>query len=222
MSAFTAIVRKDLRLELRSGESTITLVFLSLLILTVLTFALNAPAGDPAIAAGALWVAMIFAGTMGATRALVSEWQNGCIRGLLLSPADRATIYCAKLVSSFLFMALAEVAATVLIVLFFNLDFGIRLVRLAPVLTMGASGFAALATLLATIQVQIRAGDLLLPLLAVPVFVPALIAGVKASDAALAGLPFDAFAQWLKILAACDILFLAGGYLLFEYVITGD
>jgi hypothetical protein len=51
-------------------------------------------------------------------------------------------------------------------------------------------------------------------------FVPALIAGVKASNAALAGLPLAAFAQWLKILGACDILFLAGGYLLFEQVIS--
>jgi heme exporter protein B len=222
VSAFTVILRKDLRLELRSGESTIALVFLSLLILTVLTFALNAPEGDAATAAGALWIAMIFAGTIGATRALIGEWENGCIRGLLLSPADRAAIYCAKLAASFVFMALAEFAATLLMVLFFNLDFGIRLVRLGPVLAMGALGFAALATLLATIQVRIRAGDLLLPLLAVPVFVPALIAGVKASNAALAGLPFDVFAQWLKILAACDILFLAGGYLLFEHVISED
>jgi heme exporter protein B len=222
VSGFTTILRKDLRLELRSGESTITLVFLSLLILTVLTFALDAPGGDTATAAGALWVAMIFAGTMGATRALIGEWENGCIRGLLLSPAERSAIYCAKLVASFVFMAFAEFAAMVLMVLFYNLDFGIRLVRLAPILAMGALGFAALATLLATIQVRIRGGDLLLPLLTVPVFVPALIAGVKASNAALAGLRFDAFAQWLKILAACDILFLAGGYLLFEHVISED
>src|SRR5215470_8647184 len=104
VSAFGAIVRKDLRLELRSGESTITLGFLSILILIVLTFALNAPAGDPAIAAGALWVAIILAGTTGATRVMTVEWQNGCIQGLLLSPADRAAIYCAKLLASFIFM----------------------------------------------------------------------------------------------------------------------
>jgi heme exporter protein B len=222
VAAFSAILRKDLRLELRSGESTITLILLSLLILTVLTFAFNAPAGEPAIAAGALWVAMIFAGTIAATRVLISEWQNGCIRCLILSPAGCEAIYCAKLVASFLFMVVAQVAATVLMVLFFNLDFGIGLIRLAPVLAMGALGFAALTTLLAVIQVQIRTGDLLLPLLAVPVFVPALLAGVKASNAALAGLPFAAFAQWLKILAACDIVFVGAGYLLFEQVIGED
>lgn len=222
MSAFTAILRKDLRLELRSGECTITQVFLSLLILTVLTFALDGAGDNTATGAGALWVAMIFAGTMGATRALTGEWENGCIRGLLLSPADRAAIYCAKLLASFVFMAMAELAAMLMMILFFNLDLGVGLMRLAPVLAMGALAFAALATLLATIQVRVRAGDLLLPLLAVPMFVPALIAGVKASNAALAGLPFDAFAQWLKILAACDILFLTVGYLLFEHIITED
>jgi heme exporter protein B len=222
VSAFTAILRKDLRLELRGGESTLTLVFLSLLILIVLTFALNAPAGDAAIAVGALWVAMIFAGTMGGTRALIGEWENGCIRALLLSPADVTAIYCAKLAASFVFMAVAELAAMALMVLFFNLDFGIRLLHLGLIIAIGTLGFAALTTLLATIQVRVRAGDLLLPLLAVPVFVPTLIAGVKAGEAALAGMPFGAFAQWLKILGACDILFLAGGYLLFEHVINED
>ena len=222
MSAFIAILRKDLRLELRSGESTITLVFLSLLILIVLMFALNPAVGDAGAAAGALWVATIVAGTLGAARVLASEWDNGCVRALLLSPADRSVIYCAKLLASFLFMALAALAAMVLMVLFFNLEFDLRLVRLAPILAMGALGYSALATLLATIQVRVRAGDLLLPLLTVPIFVPALIAGVKASDAALAGLPFEAFAQWLKILSACDVLFLAAGYLLFEHVIAED
>ena len=222
MSAFIAILRKDLLLELRSGESTITLIFLTLLVLTVLTFALNPAAGDQVMAAGAFWIAMIFAGTLGGTRALVSEWQNGCIRCLVLSPADRTSIYCAKLVAAFVFMMVAELAATVIMVLFFNLDFDIRLLRLMPVLAMGSLGFAALTTLLAAIQVQIRTGDLLFPLLAVPLFVPALIAGVKASGAALGGLSFAAFAQWVKILGACDILFLAGGYLLFEQVISED
>lgn len=224
MAAFAAILRKDLRLELRGGESTITLVALSLLILVVMVFALD-PAGgvrDAGTAAGALWVALVFSGMLGATRALIAERDNGCIRALLLSPIDRATLYCAKLVAAFIFMAIAQAAAVVIMVLFFNLDFDARLVRLAPVLVLGALGFAAIATLLAAITGRVRAGDLLLPLLAVPLFVPALIAGVKATGAAIAGEPFAAFAQWLRILAAFDVLFLSAGYLLFEHVIGED
>lgn len=224
MAAFAAILRKDLRLEMRSGESTITLFALSTLILVVMVFALNPAAGasDAGTAAGALWVALIFSGTIGATRVLAAEGSNGCLRALLLSPADRATLYCSKMVAAFIFMAVAEVAAVVIMVLFFNLDFDVRLARMAPVLVLGTLGFAALSILLAAISGCVRTGDLLLPLLAVPLFLPALIAGVKASGAALAGEPLASFAEWLKILIAFDVLFVSAGYLLFEHVIGED
>lgn len=224
MRRFNAVLRKDLRLELRSGESTIALVAFALLVLIVLVFALNPSGGtrDSAMAAGALWIAMIFAGMIGAGRALLAERDNGCLRALILSPIDPATLYLAKLAAAFIFMMVAEAAAVTMMVLFFNLAFDERLVRLAPLLALGALGFAALATLLAAITGRVRAGDLLLPILIVPLFVPALIAGVKGSGAALAGARLADLAQWLKILVAFDILFLTAGYLLFEYVAGED
>jgi len=220
MRRFTAVLRKDLRLELRGGESTIALVSIALLVLIVLVFALD-PAGgarDAQAAAGSLWIALIFAGMIGAGRVLLAERDNGCLRALILSPIEPATLYLAKLAASFIFMAVAEVSAVTMMVLFFNLAFDERLLRLAPLIVLGALGFAALATLLAAITGRVRAGDLLLPILIVPLFVPALIAGVKGSSAALAGARLADLAQWLKILIAFDVLFLAAGYLLFEYV----
>jgi heme exporter protein B len=221
MAAFAAILRKDLRLELRAGESVLTLIGLALLILVAMVFALN-PAGgarDSETAAGALWVATLFAGSMGAARALLAERENGCLQALLMSPADRATLFWAKLAAAFIFISIAEVAAVAVLALFFNLELDGRIARLGPPLAMGALGFAALVTLLAGISGRVRAGDLLLPLLAVPMFTPALIAGVKASGMALAGASFAAYAPWIKILAAFDVLFLSAGYLLFEHVI---
>jgi heme exporter protein B len=223
MDAFAAILRKDLRLEVRSGESTVALVALSLLILVVMVFALDASRVRGAeAAAGALWVALVFAGMLGATRALLAERENGCIRGLLMSPVDPGTLFAAKLAAAFIFMAIAETAAVVLMVLFFNLDFDATLLRIAPVLLLGTLGFSALATLLTAISGRTRMGDLLLPILAVPMFVPALIAGVKASTVVLAGAPLGAIAQWLRILVAFDVLFVTAGYLLFEYVARED
>lgn len=223
MSAFAAMLRKDLRLELRSGQSTIALFAMSLLIFVVLVFTLGPqPAERAGAAAGGLWVAMVFAGMLGATRALLAENENGCLRALARSPADPAAIYGAKLAAAFIFMAVAETAAVLLIVLFFNLDFGGELLRLAPPLLLGALGFSALATLLAAISGRTRAGDLLLPLLAVPLFVPALIAGVKASAAVLSGAPLAETGRWLGILAAFDVLFVTIGLLLFEHVIRED
>ena len=223
MGAFAAILRKDLRIEIRSGQSTIALFALSLLIMVVLVFALNPQPADRARdAAAALWVALVFAGMLGATRAMIAENENGCIRALTLSPIDPAALYAAKLAAAFAFMAIVEVAAVVLITLFFNLDFGADLARLAPSLMLGTLGFAALATLLAAISGRTRAGDLLLPILAIPLFIPAIIAGVKASEAALSGFPLAAASQWLGILVAFDVLFVTLGALLFEHVIRED
>jgi heme exporter protein B len=162
---------------------------------------------------------MVFSGMLGAGRALLAERDNGCMRGLLLSPLDPATLYAAKLCAALIFMLVAEIGAVVLMVLFFNLEFNATLLRVAPIVMLGALGFAALATLLSAITGRTRAGDMLLPILAVPMFTPALIAGVKASGAALSGASFGAMSDWLKIMIAFDALFVTAGYLLFEHVV---
>jgi heme exporter protein B len=223
VSAFVAVIRKDLRLELRGGQSTIALLAMSLLVLVVLVFALDAARVRSAdTAAGALWVAMVFSGVVGATRALSAERENGAIRGLLLSPLDPALLYAAKLAAAFIFMAVAEAGAVILMVLFFNLEFNASLIRLAPILMLGALGFSALATLLFAATGHTSAGDMLLPILAVPMFVPALIAGVKASSAALSGGSLGSMGDWLRIMVAFDVLFISAGYLLFEHVVGED
>ena len=220
LSGFAAVLRKDLRLELRSGESTLALLALSMLVLVVLVFALDAAhVRSVEVAAGALWVAMVFAGMLGANRALLAERDNGAIRGLLLSPLDPGTLYAAKLAAALIFMLIAEVGAVILMVIFFNLDFDASTARLAPILVLGTIGFSALATLLSAITGRTRSGDMLLPILAVPIFVPALIAGVKASAAALGGAPLASMGDWLRIMIAFDVLFVVAGYLLFEQVV---
>ncbi len=223
LEGFGPILRKDLRLEVRTGESTVVLVSISVLILVVMVLAFG-PAGArrAEVAAGALWTALIFAGTMGATRALLSERESGCLRGLLLSPVEPATIYAAKLSVAMIFMAQAGIAVLVVLVLFFNLDFGGALLRLLPVFLLGIVGLAALCTLLATVSGRVRAGAMLLPVMVVPLFAPALIAGSKASAAVLAGQPLGAVITWLKLLGAFDVLFVTAGYLLFEHVIFED
>jgi heme exporter protein B len=220
VSAFAAVIRKDLRLELRGGQSTIALLAMSMLVLVVLVFALDAARIRSAdTAAGALWVAMVFSGVVGATRALSAERENDAIRGLILSPLDPALLYAAKLAVAFIFMAVAEAGAVMMMVFFFNLEFNAALIRLLPVLMLGALGFSALATLLSAATGHIRGGDMLLPILAVPMFVPALIAGVKASSAALSGASMASMGDWLGIMVAFDVLFITAGYLLFEHVV---
>jgi len=222
VGSIAAIIRKDLVLELRGAGSTLSLVVFSILVLTVLVVAFGpppSPAAAAETAAGSLWVALIFSGVLGASRAASAEREGGSIHALLLSPIDTGAIFVAKLATAFVFIAVAETGSMVLVVLFFNLDFSSVLFRLAAILLLGAFGFSAVSTLLASISTRTRIGELILPLLVIPVFVPALIGGVKASAVILSGAPLADAAVWLRIISAFDILYAVAGYLLFDYVV---
>src|SRR5215470_17356976 len=215
-----AILWKDLLIELRTKETLASLLLLGLLTLVVLSFAFD-PTSPLRVAAapGVLWVALIFAGTLGMNRSLLREREHDCLQGLMLAPLDRGTIYLAKTAANFLFTVAAQVVLLPLFVFFFNLPLGSTIARLSPVLLLGLLGFAAVGTLFAAVSLRTRAREVMLPLLMLPLAAPLFLAGIGASAQLLAGQPFAAVGHWLRLLAAFDVVFLVVGWLAFEYVV---
>ncbi|GIW42189.1 MAG: hypothetical protein KatS3mg076_2766 [Candidatus Binatia bacterium] len=215
------LLRKDLLIELRTRETLASLLLLGLLVLLTLSFALDA-AGElrAAAAPGALWVALVFAGVLGMHRSFLLERENDCLEGLLLAPCDRGTLFLAKFVANFLFLAAAETVMVPVFVVFFDVTPDVALLRLAVVLLLGVAGFAGMGTLFAAISVQTRAREVLLPLLLLPLSVPLLVAGVTASEVLLAGANFGSVRLWLAVLVAYDVVSLVVGWWLFEYAVT--
>jgi heme exporter protein B len=215
-----AILWKDLQIELRTKETLSSLLLLGLLTLLVLSFAFDPTSGlRDAAAPGVLWVAMIFAGTLGMNRSLLQERENDCLHGLLLAPLDRGTIYLAKTAANFLFILVAEAIVLPIFIFFFNLPFWQTVLRLVPVLFLGLLGFAAVGTLFAAVALRTRAREVMLPLLMLPLATPLFIAGIQASARLLAGEPAASVAHWLRLIAAFDVVFLVVGWLTFEYVV---
>lgn len=215
-----AIVWKDLLIELRTKETLALLLVLGVLILVVLSFAFDptSPLRDAA-APGVLWVAMIFAGTLGMNRSLLRERENECLSGLLLAPIDRGAIFLAKTAANFLFMASTQLILLPLFVFFFNLPLLASAAGLVPILLLGLLGFAAIGTLFAAIALRTRAREAMLPLLMLPLAAPLFIAGVQASTQVLLGAPPAAVGHWLRLIGAFDVAFLVVGWLTFEYVV---
>jgi heme exporter protein B len=215
-----AILLKDLRIEWRTKETLAALLLLGLLTLVVLSFAFDptSPLREPA-APGVLWVALIFAGTLGMNRSLLREREHDCLEGLLLGPIDRGAIYLAKTAANFLFMAAAQVVLLPLFVFFFNLPLLRTVGRLTPVLLLALLGFAAIGTIFAAVSLRTRAREVMLPLLMLPLAAPLFIAGIQASTQLMAGEPVSAVAHWLNLIAAFDAVFLVVGWLGFEYAV---
>jgi heme exporter protein B len=211
---------KDVLVERRSKETLNALLFFALALLFVFQFTLGPDRERLAsVLPGLLWLGFILSGVLGLGRAFLVERENDCWEALLLTPGDKSAIYLGKLASSLVLMLVVEALVLALFVLFFNLDLMPVLPGLALVIALGTLGMAAVGTLFAAMTAQIRARELLFPVLLLPVLVPVLLATVKATEALLAGEPLTAVAQWLKLLVAADVVYLVVGVLTFDVIL---
>jgi heme exporter protein B len=219
--AFT-VAWKDLVVEGRSKETLNALLFFSLALLFVFQFALGPDRERlAAVLPGLLWLGFILSSVLGLGRAFLVERENDCWEALLLTPGDKSAIYLGKLAGSLVLMAVVETLVLALFVLFFNVDLGAALPGLALVIGLGTVGIAAVGTLFAAMTAQVRARELLFPVLLLPVLVPVLLGTVKATEALLLREPLVAVAHWLKLLVAADIIYLAIGLLTFDFILEG-
>lgn len=215
-----AIVRKDIAAELNTKEVVSAMLVFSAVALLTFSFALDLR-GDiaPAVAPGVLWVTIAFAGTLGLSRSLARDQQDGCIDGLLLAPMDRGAIFLGKAAGSLLFMAAVEVALLPLFSALF--DVPLMQPRVMAVLLLGTSGYASVGTLLAAIAVNTRAREVMLPVLLLPLAVPVLLGAVQATSGLVEGATLGEVAGWIRILVVYDLMVTAVSLLTFGFVVEG-
>ena len=127
------LVRKDLRLELRTRESVPAMVLFSLSTFVLFHFGLDRETLDGDLAAGVLWVTLLFAAVLGINRLFVAEREQGGFDAFLLAPVDRTALFVAKAAVLFGFLVAVEIAAVP----------AFAILLLGPVAVPGAAGAAA-------------------------------------------------------------------------------
>lgn len=216
------VARKDVLVERRSKETVNALVFFSLLLVFAFQFALGPDRERLAQATpGLLWLGFVLASLLGLGRTFMVERENDCWEALLMTPGDKSAIYVGKLAGNLLLMLAVEMLLVMLFTLFFNVDVSAALPALGVVIILGTLGVACVGTLFAAMTANVRARELLFPVLLLPVLVPVLLATVKATEGALAGEPFGAYAHWLQLLGAADVIYLVAGLLTFDFILEG-
>ncbi len=221
MRAIGALLRKDLRLELRTRESVPAMVLFSLGTFVLFHFALQRDNVDGALAAGILWVTLLFAALLGIGRLFVAEREEGGFDGFLLAPVDRTSLFVAKALLLFGFLAAVEVlvVAAFAILLLGPSPWG-ALPGLIVVLALADAGLAVVGTLVGALAIRTRARDLLVPLLAIPLSLPLVIGGARATSPLLAADgagPLEG--RWLLILGLYDLVFGLLAYAIFDFLL---
>jgi heme exporter protein B len=221
-TAVRALLRKELALELRAPQAVPAMALFSITTLVVFHFALQRGVVEGDLAAGVLWVTLLFAAMLGIARLFVADHEEGGLDGFLLAPTDRTAMLVAKAVGLFAFLAAVEVVAVPAFVLLLLgpapsvAAYG----ELALLLALADGGIALVGTLVGAIAVQTRTRDLIVPLMALPLLIPVVIAAAKGTtplvlQAGSQGLEV----RWLLVLGLYDLVFGLLAYALFDYLI---
>ncbi len=219
------VARKDLAIEARSRELVNTTVFFALSCVIVFSVSFVGEGGDGRAlgdaAAGILWIAIAFSGTLALGRTFERERYGDTLRALLLAPGARPAVYVGKLVGVVLLLLATEVIVVPLVALLFQARLFQYPVLLAGLLAFGTIGFACVGTLFAAMLGRARSRDILLPILLYPVTIPVMIAGVRGTAALIAADPqLDMARVWMMLLLSFDVVFVTLSLWTFESVMT--
>ena len=216
------VTRKDLLIETRTREIVLTTMFFALACVMVFAFGFvreGRPVQDAA--AGILWIAIAFSGTLALGRAFERERQGETLRALLISPIDRPALYLGKLLGILILLAAVELLVVPMVALMFQAPLFDYPLLMLGLIAAGTLGFAAVGTLFAAMLVRARSRDVLLPVLLYPITVPVIIAGVRATAALLQPDVELAIVQfWVALLIALDVVFLTLALWTFEPLMT--
>jgi heme exporter protein B len=218
LRATFAVITKDLSGEFRSRELLSAMFVFAVLVILIFNFALELDVKTRStVTAGVLWVTFAFAGSLGLNRSMAMEKDRGCMDGLLLAPVDRSAIYFGKMFANLLFMLMVEAIVLPLYSVLYNIN--LFQAGFLGVVILGSLGYVSVGTLLATMTVQTRTRDILLPILLFPLAIPVFIAAVKASTGYLQALEMEAIRPWLNLLVVYDTVFLAIALMVFDFVV---
>jgi len=218
-----AHLRKDLRLEWRAKDSINGMLFFSLLVVVVLAMAFD-PGSYPTlarqIAGGLIWVGLLFAAMTALNQSWSRELHNSVLDAHRLAAAPPSALFVGKAVANFLFVTAVELVLTPVFVIFYNLHPLGETWKLLLILPLGTWALVVNGTFFAALGLRTRNRETLLPLVLLPVSMPALLAMIQATTNVLTGEREPTL--WIKVLVTYVVVFTIACLFLFETILNAD
>lgn len=187
MSAFWALLLRDLRLAWREGGALLTALGFYLIVVAVLPLGLGPDLNLLArIAPGVLWVALLLAALLSVDRIFHNDFEDGALDTLALGPLPLELVAAAKALAHWITTGIPLTLAAPVLGLLLNLPaegYGPLMLTMAA----GTPAVSFIGAIGAALTLGLRRGGLLLSLLILPLYVPILIFGVSAMTAVIVG-----------------------------------
>jgi heme exporter protein B len=212
-------VTKDLRLEWRSRDVFNSMMFFALVVVVVFSFAFEKEDSRP-VMGGLIWIAFLFSTTMALNQSWARELRNGVLDAYRVSPAPAEALFLGKCLGNFILIMLLECLMVPLFVVFYNLSTVGPFWQLLLVAILGTWALVVNGTFFAAMSIRTRNRELMLPLLLLPISLPAVISMVTGTTQVLSG--EGSPAVQLKFLAGFCVIFTTACFLLFDTVLNAE
>src|ERR687897_322002 len=202
-----AALRKELLLQWRTRGQFMAVFVFGATALLLFSFAIGPDASAlRTFSAGFLWLGLLLSSTLTLAESFHSEMENRALEGLLLLPSNPRALYYGKAIANWLQLTLLGIARVPVMVVLYDAG-TLQLLKLVGIIILGAAGLSAPGTLYAGMTAQLKAKQMLLPLLLFPLIVPALLASVKATSLVILGDPMQQSRSWIVLLTAFDLIY---------------
>ena len=220
-SVFWTHLVKDLRIEWRSLDAIVSMLFFAGLVVVLFSLAFDPRAAvSQGIAGGVLCVATMFASVSALNQAWAREIRHQVMDAQRMTPSSGAQLYFAKVLVNFIFVTLVQIALAPFFFVMYNLHIAGQAWILTLILPLGTWALVCNGVFFAALSIRSRNRELLLSLILFPIFIPALLGMVQATTAVLTG-ENDPW-LWIKMLSGYDIIFTTVSLLLFDVVFHAE
>ena len=221
--SFLAIVRWDFVLELRRREAVLNMSLFAVLMLFIASYGLSSRSElAPEVGPLFLWITILFAGTVGLSRAFALERSAGALSGVLVSPLDPGVFYLAKVAATWLYVMAMELLVTAAYVILFNFNRWERLPSLLATMAAFTLAYVGAGTVIAAMTTSLRGGEVVLRILLFPIMIPMVLIVIRAAEAVFpdeppAGAP--GLAMTLGKILPLALIYISLGFILFPRVV---
>jgi len=223
LRSFLAIVKWDVVLELRRREAVLNMSLFAVLILFIASYALSSrPDLLGEIGPLFLWISILFAGTVGLSRAFAVEKEGGALAGVLVSPLDPGLFYLAKVVATWIYVMAMEVLVVAAYVILFDFTRWERLWLLLVTMALFTFAYVAAGTVIAALTSTLRGGEVVLRILLFPIMIPAVMVVLQAGQAIFPEAPRMEAGRVARVvggLVPLGVMYLSVGYVLFPKIV---
>ena len=220
ISVILAVVRKDLRMELRNKEMIPLMLIFALVVSLIFGF-LDLSFGNIGernmdLYSGVFWISILFASILGFSRSAMIEKEAGGLVQFLSIPVDSSAVFFGKLIPNFLFLFSIQLTVYFFIIVFFRAPVSERYILLLLTSSISIIGIAGVGTFFSTLSAKTNLREIFLPILMFPILIPLIIASIKSTSLLFNNKGWEEVIDWVKLIMVYDLVSITLASILFE------